>query len=373
MKVLFGICGLGNGHSIRQHVLIDRFLLAGHRIALFTNKSSTAYFNNAMPAINRFEVWNPRIPANSAGLSFSEIAQHPDNQAPAAIQISFGSMNALMELFNGPPDLIISDYEPVSAQFAYATGTPLVTIDNQSLCLGYQLPELPPFGPREETGRLRMFFPQARLRIALSLIPGDHWARNEQFCVATVPPIVRQRIYDLIRDNAVRNHFVVYVSPYEALPQNIQELADVLNKCPEYTFAMFSDYIRFNTVIGNVTLAPFCLERFESQLSKASGLIATAGFTLLSEAMHLKLPFYAIPFNTYEQHLNCRMIELLGIGCWSREVSPSSIHSFAERISEYESRFCDVGADHSHISKSGLSIIWRLLANEFPGRFAATG
>jgi hypothetical protein len=32
----------------------------------------------------------------------------------------------------GKPDLVISDYEPISAQYAYASGTPLVTIDQQS-------------------------------------------------------------------------------------------------------------------------------------------------------------------------------------------------------------------------------------------------
>lgn len=66
--------------------------------------------------------------------------------------------------FLGRPDLVISDYEPVSAQYSYALRIPLVTVDQQSKYLLADSREMPTFGdltPNEEIARLSLFFPKA--------------------------------------------------------------------------------------------------------------------------------------------------------------------------------------------------------------------
>ena len=370
MKVLIGVCGLGNGHSIRQHVLVDKFLAEGHQVALFTNRGSTQYFRKTFPGLESLEVWNPYIMTDGREIKFAEIACHPENDTTAAYQYNFAGMDRLLSLFGGAPDLVIADYEPIAAQFAYATSTPLVTIDNQSLCLGYELPELPPFSPREEIGRLGMFFPHAELRISLSLVPGRRWQPRERFRVVTVPPIIRGEFMRLGRESARANHFVVYISPYAPLRQTTRQIVKILKRCSGSTFVVFNGQFRRNVEMDNVVLAPFSLDRFIAELSRASGVIATAGFTLLSEAMHLRLPFYGIPFNTYEQNFNCRLIDQLGIGGWGRELSLHAVRHFIEMVPQYQARLASLTPEESYIDGDGLATTWNLMSEQFPHIFA---
>lgn len=57
---------------------------------------------------------------------------HPANRNRDAFGANFSVMHAATKEFGGGLDLVISDYEPISAQYAYATGTPLITSDQQS-------------------------------------------------------------------------------------------------------------------------------------------------------------------------------------------------------------------------------------------------
>jgi uncharacterized protein (TIGR00661 family) len=87
---------------------------------------------------------------------------------------------------------------------------------------------------------------------------------------------------------------------------------------------------------GNVSLRPFSETAFVEDLRTARAVIAGGGFTLLSEAVSLRIPILSIPVEQqYEQELNARYVAHLGYGAWARRFEEDSIVSFLERVEHY--------------------------------------
>jgi uncharacterized protein (TIGR00661 family) len=64
-------------------------------------------------------------------------------------------------------------------------------------------------------------------------------------------------------------------------------------------------------------------------LSTAKAVIATAGFTLMSEALYLGKPYLAFPMQgQFEQHLNAHMLDLLGYGAQGHTADENTLASF---------------------------------------------
>ncbi|KPA15195.1 teichoic acid biosynthesis protein [Candidatus Magnetomorum sp. HK-1] len=168
MRILLGVCGIGRGHSIRQTCILSELLKRDHKVALFTFGESTKYFKKYFPDVIIFEVSVPWIYADSNGIDFLKIAHDKNNISQDGYFKNFKAMDKVLKYFKSNPDLILTDYEPISAQLAYATCTPLVTIDQQSKYLGYNFSPFENFSPLEERSRLSLFFPKANMRFSCS-------------------------------------------------------------------------------------------------------------------------------------------------------------------------------------------------------------
>jgi Glycosyl transferase family 1 len=64
-------------------------------------------------------------------LDFAASLDAAQNQHINFFQENIAAMAQAQKMI-GKPDLVISDYEPVSAQYAYAYDAPLITVDQQS-------------------------------------------------------------------------------------------------------------------------------------------------------------------------------------------------------------------------------------------------
>ncbi len=55
-------------------------------------------------------------------------------------------------------------------------------------------------------------------------------------------------------------------------------------------------------------------------------MIASAGFSLISECLHLKKKMLLLPLaGQYEQLINARYVQKLGLGVWSKELDERGI------------------------------------------------
>jgi UDP:flavonoid glycosyltransferase YjiC (YdhE family) len=99
------------------------------------------------------------------------------------------------------------------------------------------------------------------------------------------------------------------------------------------------------------------------RLASARAAIATAGHALLSELTFLRVPLMAIPYRTFEQEYNAKMIEDAECGMSVEAITLGSVSTFLERLPNCEATYRNrpgifVDCDGT---QAALSIIEQLL------------
>ncbi len=323
MKILYGICGIGNGHLFRQLPILNQLIKRGHEVTIFGYGASFAYCQK-MPHVHTFKVAVPYYKGCSAGLDFeASIALNQENVFPINCE-AMAKAHRVM----GRPDLVISDYEPVAAQYAYAWDAPLVTIDQQSK---YMMGSFPPIlgGQHyvDEVMRLRMFFPKAAARIACSFFDVPRLDMEEGYLAA--PPL-REELAQLGR-KAKKNCLLVYVSIQNTSPMDWITLFKMF---PSMEFHVFLPQGSLE-IDENVTTYPHGHGNFNHLLTTCSGLISNAGHSLLSEAMHLGIPVLALPLPLYEQQMNAHVIDANTFGISTAELNKDVLTHFIDSLNTF--------------------------------------
>ncbi|MBN1852039.1 MAG: hypothetical protein JW829_04915, partial [Pirellulales bacterium] len=90
---------------------------------------------------------------------------------------------------------------------------------------------------------------------------------------------------------------------------------------------------------GTMTFKPFSRDGFLRDLATAKAVMATAGFTLISESLYLRKPYMAMPMQgQFEQELNAFQLERLGFGKNVPDLGPEAMGDFLYRIPDYLDR-----------------------------------
>jgi len=142
------------------------------------------------------------------------------------------------------------------------------------------------------------------------------------------PPIIREDVRSI--EPSTGDHILVY------LTSGFETFLDLLGAFNRETFIVYG-YDRDETV-GNIRFKPFSKEGFTADFSSAKGIMATAGFTLLTESLYLKKPYFAMPMTgQFEQEVNGIFLEKLNYGKNCRDVNREAIASFLYFLPEYQS------------------------------------
>ena len=355
-KIVIGICGIGNGHLNRQLPCLNYLRDRDHQIVLFTYGQALEYFHNhrkEYPGVRVCEVNNPYIAGCLTGLDFETTSGLPQNNRMNFNQINFRAMAAANQQL-GTPDLVISDYEQVSAQYAYSKQAPLITSDQQSKFLtGSFIPDLAGTSFRDERERLSLFFPRADKRLAISFFnvqPGvQKQQRRDTTNVTLLPPVIRPEIIAAKEQcHGTTASLVMYITAqsWTSLPID-QWLQTVRENVPDgMTVHIFlPKRCPLPADSGCRRFYHHGDARFVSLLAACGGVISTAGHTLLSEAMYLNKPVYAIPLkNLYEQQINAKVIGDNQFGISSGELSAEKLKTFIANLAFYSD---NIGKDNT--------------------------
>lgn len=344
-KILWGICGIGMGHTYRQLPLLLHFA-AYCRIVILAYGESFKFYEKHFSGHERVTVLPVVVPylvGSRTGLDFEATATALANQG-LDFSVNWRSLARVQEIL-GKPDLVISDYEPVSAQYAYSQGAPLVTIDQQSKYLCGDFPEeLGGQGYLDECQRLRLFFPRAAARLAVSFFRVPPCPQRQgQEEVTLFAPVINQAVRSLHRRKAADSKLsiVVYISSQKDFVQPLGDLLAQFGQLPDIEFALF---LPAGLMAGpeleagkpaNVLLYKHGSAEFHKHLERADGLVSTAGHTLLAEAMYLGIPTYAVPLPVYEQVMNAHVIDRSGFGVSRQTVVVDELQSFIARLPEF--------------------------------------
>ena len=83
---------------------------------------------------------------------------------------------------------------------------------------------------------------------------------------------------------------------------------------------------------GNLLYRPFANEAFVEDLRTCRGVVASAGYSLMSEAVYLRKPMLALPLTgQFEQEMNSRYLDTLGFGTASTALDEPALERFLER------------------------------------------
>jgi uncharacterized protein (TIGR00661 family) len=335
--VVYGVCGIGNGHAYRA-IPVIRALARERSVAVLTYGGAAAVFgkeSESLPNLRVFPVSVPYLPGGPRGLDWAAAASRAGAVDPWAVN---GRTLAAVEELIEKPAMVISDYEPVSASYAYATGAPLVTFDQQSKFLVGDFPRSGQdgeFGPDDEIARLRMFFPKADLRLACSFFPVPLLSMPYE-AVEIVAPVLRAEILHLRREPADRPTVLVYLSPEAVGGGDPVSIAAAAADYPQTEFHIYCkpQTVAYDPVPANVTLHNRGDGAFMDLLAKAHGIICTAGHGLLSEIAHLGIPALTVPLQLHEQQTNAAAMESAGSGIKAEGFTAAAVGSFLRALPE---------------------------------------
>lgn len=296
MRILYGVQGTGNGHIARSRVMAQQFLQQGVQVDfLFSGRDPAGYF-----AMDDFGAYQTR-----QGLSF--VSHHGKLDLPQTVLQAQPRRlwQEIQQLDLTGYDLVVNDFEPVSAWAAKRQGIPSVGISHQN-SFHHQVPV-------EGYGALNRMIIRHFAPVEQAL--GLHWFHFNQpllppIVPATVPSIVQASAPSATTGSGDAGYVLVYL-PFEAMPQ----IRQLLQQLAPQRFICYHPQVQQQTTDGNIDWRPPAQQAFAADLHHCSGVLSNAGFELPSEALALGKKLLVKPLRgQFEQQSNAKTLELLGLG-----------------------------------------------------------
>ncbi|UYZ63893.1 glycosyltransferase family protein [Hymenobacter weizhouensis] len=194
-------------------------------------------------------------------------------------------------------DVVISDFEPVSAWACWRRHVPCVALSHQCAVLS-------PFAPAPDhadpVGRavLRHYAPATHHY-------GFHFQAYEPH-VHT--PVIRRQVRELAPRND--GHYTVYLPAFDE--QTLVSRLRYLSRAVRWE--VFSKHSQRESEHGNVRVRPVSGAAFLDSLGRSAGVLCGAGFETPAEALYLGKKLLVVPMKQqYEQACNAAALADLGV------------------------------------------------------------
>lgn len=283
MKILYAIQGTGNGHLTRAKEIIPILKEKGDVDILISGSECDIVLE--YPITYKLYGLNYTFGKNG-GINFWQTFR------------KVRLFRFLREIKNLPVknyDLIINDFEPVSAWAAKFKNVNCISLSHQNAVLDGASPKNGKF--KIERLILKYYAP-AKLKF------GFHFA---SYSSSIFTPIIRKKI----RHSSVINkgHYTVYLPSYDH-----NKILEVLSEVPLVKWHIFSKKTKQLIFKKNVMIYPINEFDFIKSITTCEGVLCGAGFETPSEALFLNKKLMVIPMkNQYEQQCNAAALEKMGV------------------------------------------------------------
>ncbi len=213
-------------------------------------------------------------------------------------------------------DLIISDFEPISAYAAKLRGVKSLSLSHHASFLSEDTPR-PSKIDRVAEWILKNYAP-------CKYNTGFHFKEYDHFILA---PHIRSVIRNNKENTTKQDYILVYLSAY-----NPYDLVKIFGKYTDYQFIIVSPEIK-DTVRPtlNTTIVPADPIKFMELLINCSGVITGGGFETVAEALYLNKRVLTIPIKgQYEQECNAEAASRIHNG-YKGKLAPVYLRWFLER------------------------------------------
>jgi uncharacterized protein (TIGR00661 family) len=329
MKILYGVVGEGMGHAMRSRVVLDH-LTKRHDVQVVVSGRAYDYLKQrASEHLAVRKIWGYTIVYED-----NEVQKWRTlgRNLKGAVKGWPENIRAYVEIADQfEPDVVISDFETWSTLFAQRHGLPVISVDNMQIinrCA--HAPEL--LAGVEDEFRLTNAIVKAKVAGAFHYhITTFFYPPTRKERTTLHPPILRPEI--LAARPGPGDHLLVYQTS-TSNPQLLDELHKSGRACRIY--GLRRD-LKEDVVDGNLRFRPFGEAGFIDDLRTAAGVVASAGFTLMGEAVFLGRPMLAVPVKQqFEQILNARYLEREGYGLAADELDGPTLGRFIEGLPTFE-------------------------------------
>jgi uncharacterized protein (TIGR00661 family) len=300
-RIVYGVAGEGFGHSSRSHLIGQHLIDAGHDVLFITSGRALSYLREHFGARVK-EIFGLCLIYQDRTLSVTRTITTNVHRFFENRHVNRALYRDVLEPFE--PDLVLSDFEPFSAWWAWRSGIPFISIDHEhflSLCKldhppGHRFPRV----NAEVVTRCHYIGATAYLVLNFFRAP------VRKGTAIVVPPVVRPLVQQL--RPTWGNHVLVYTTDVSWKDGPLA----TLNEFADQRFTIYG--LNEDRQIGNCTLKKTSTQEFVKDLASCQGVIATAGFSLLSECLHLRKKALLLPIGgQYEQIVNACYAEQLGV------------------------------------------------------------
>lgn len=308
MKILYGIQGTGNGHLSRA-------------IELIPHLKEIAEVDVLISGLHHDLAFNHIIKYNSQGLGFF-FGKNGGVDIWKTIR-KFNIYGFVKDVNNLPVrdyDLVISDFEPVTAWACKLRGVFCLGLSHQSAMLNSRTPMPEKF----DTFGLKILKNYAPSSQNLSF----HF---KEYGHNMFTPVIRREIRKLEVQN--KGFILVYLPAFSD-----EKLLSVFAQFTDRKFMVFSKHAVNSYQKGNVNIRRVNSNEFIEGLKDCEGVLCGAGFETPAEALYLGKKLAVIPMkNQFEQSCNAHALQDLGIPVFEdlEEYSVGLIGKWLKEKSEY--------------------------------------
>lgn len=284
MKILYAIQGTGNGHLSRARDIVPVLSKLGELDILVSGIQADVDF--PFPVKYRFR-----------GMSFIF-----GKKGGVDLLATYRNSNVkqLLKEINSLPvedyDLVLNDFEPVSAWACFSKGLPCIGLSHQAAVMDKKAPKPKRFDP---VGKMTL-----KNYAPVTTHYGFHFQRYND---GIFTPVIRQEVRRLKVSD--QGYYVVYLPAYSD-----KRLLKMLSQFPAVQWVVFSKHGKEPHTEGNVSFQPVNNDAFLQRLAGATGVLCGAGFETPAEALYLGKKLMVVPMKgQYEQQCNAAALKKMGI------------------------------------------------------------
>ncbi|MBK6266454.1 glycosyl transferase [Marivirga sp. S37H4] len=283
MKILYAIQGTGNGHISRARDIIPVLKNYGKLEILISGSQSDV--DLGFPVDFQFHGLS-FVFGKKGGIDFLQTFRQ-------ARIIRF--FKDLISLNISQYDLVINDFEPLSAWACFLKGKQCISLSHQSAVVH---PDAPKPKRKDNIGFFVLkYYAPSTSQYSFHFKP---YSENIFY------PIIRNSIRQMIPTKG--SHYTVYLPAYSE-----EKLIGILSGLPAQ-WEVFSKHSQHEKEINNVKIYPIDNTKFIDSLSSCIGVLCGAGFEGPAEALFLRKKLMVIPMKRqYEQACNAAALEEMGI------------------------------------------------------------
>jgi uncharacterized protein (TIGR00661 family) len=329
MKILYGVAGVGYGHATRAKAIADYLQKKGHEVIIASYGQAYETLKNDFQVL---QINGMHLIFNKDRLKKTKTVAYNFRNFPKNLR-DIKKIRNFMREFN--PQLCITDMEPLVTIISKIYSLPLISIDNEHKITNLKI-KVPKDNKKDyliASNIVRNFALMAKYFIVLNFTKVKPNKRN----VFVVPPVIREEVKRL--NPFYGEKILVYLS------KESEKIIKILKEVPEEFIVYGYD---INKIFDNLEFKT--KENFLKDLEECKAIIATAGFSLMSEAVLLNKPYFALPLKgQFEQLLNAIFLKDAGFGEYSQNLKKKEISHFLDNLKEYQKRLKEYNPDYNEL------------------------